>query len=385
MRILLFTLLCLLLFSQCKEDKPLIKDDSIEGIYFQDYEIPNLKWGYLDTSGRVVVEPIYDDVRDMTKNLVAANLKGKWGFIDKNGSTIIGHDYKQVLDFNSEGDRVFVQDFNNGWLLLDGLGKVVDSLKYDTYKKFVDDLCAVSKNGLWGIINKSGKEIISPSFLFLEIINDDYIISKKYDKYQLINNKGESLSDLTFDRITIAGEKVLRLKENGQYFFSDYDLKRRSQMFDRLSLFNGDGAVGRVNGKTYLIDEEYIIIVELPYKKVQSAGEGKWKYKSDERWGLLDAKGDKLTDPDYFLLNQYQEDFILYSTSDDNWGYLDNEGEIFIGANFPIAWEYKNGFARFMHRKGIGFINKSKEIVIDKRMYEVRDFYNGLARFQSLR
>ena len=93
--------------------------------------------------------------------------------------------------------------------------------------------------------------------------------------------------------------------------------------------------------------------------------------------------GNRITDPDYDLMNRFQEGLILFSV-EDKWGYLEPDGEIFLPAELPLAWEFKDGFARCLHRRGCGFINKNKELVIDRRIFEVRDFYNGLARYQTM-
>ena len=83
-------LLGCLMMAGCNDDARSRSDnDSIEDIYFNDYVSPSDKWGYMDKTGRTVIKPKYDDVRDMKTSLTAANLKGKWGYIDPRGKKLL--------------------------------------------------------------------------------------------------------------------------------------------------------------------------------------------------------------------------------------------------------------------------------------------------------
>lgn len=47
------------------------------------------KWGFVDTSGKVVIEPKYDKAKSFSNNLAAVCMNEVWGFIDKNGRIVI--------------------------------------------------------------------------------------------------------------------------------------------------------------------------------------------------------------------------------------------------------------------------------------------------------
>ena len=47
------------------------------------------KYGYIDKSGKVVIEPQFDYVRDFSEGLAVVEKDGKWGVIDKNGKVVI--------------------------------------------------------------------------------------------------------------------------------------------------------------------------------------------------------------------------------------------------------------------------------------------------------
>ncbi|EDJ0203504.1 WG repeat-containing protein, partial [Campylobacter coli] len=45
--------------------------------------------GFIDKSGKIVIEPIFDDIWDFREGLAGVKLNGKWGFIDKSGKIVI--------------------------------------------------------------------------------------------------------------------------------------------------------------------------------------------------------------------------------------------------------------------------------------------------------
>ena len=60
------------------------------------------KCGFIDKSGKVVIEPQFDDVGAFIEGLAWVKKDGKWGFIDKSGKVVIEPQFDGAGDF-SEG------------------------------------------------------------------------------------------------------------------------------------------------------------------------------------------------------------------------------------------------------------------------------------------
>jgi len=381
--LLTFVFLFLLCFTACKEETSSDGDQlSTEDAYFQDYESPDKKWGFLDLKGKKIVPAKFDDVRDMVSDLTAVNYEGRWGFIDKVGSEKIPFKYKQVLDFN--GYYTFVEDFDSNWLLIDQTHKVIDTLAFDNYQTFTKVYCAVANNNRWGLIDSSGQVKIPTKYELLKITDDNACIVKSAGKYGLVSYDDEIIKDFEYKRIKVLTDSEWLLFRNDiGYFYENLRTKVKSKTFEKASDIQDGLVIVRVNKQYSLFDlNTQKISKSFDYDKLEVGGEGFWKYKQNGKWGILDREGNVLTEAKFDMLNQYHENFMVFGV-DDMWGYLDNTGKVLINARFPLAWDFKNGLARIFTDKGIGYMNKEGKLILVTNSYEARDFHNGLARFQE--
>lgn len=75
------------------------------------------KWGFADTKGKVVVEPLYDQAKSFSYGLAAVCKDGLWGFIDKEGNTAIEFQFLDADYFNEKGGCM-VRTSSDSWQLL---------------------------------------------------------------------------------------------------------------------------------------------------------------------------------------------------------------------------------------------------------------------------
>ncbi|MFI4955107.1 MAG: WG repeat-containing protein [Gammaproteobacteria bacterium] len=126
-----------------------------------------IKYGFMDKTGKVVIQPIFDEVRTFHEGLapVKKNIDYEaplWGFIDKTGKIVIPYQYYEVRTFH-EG-LAAVENRQGYWGFIDKAGKIVSGLQYKQVGDFHDEIAWVRRNeapqGKTGYIDKSGKIII---------------------------------------------------------------------------------------------------------------------------------------------------------------------------------------------------------------------------------
>lgn len=71
------------------------------------------KWGYVDTDGKVMIKPQYDEARSYSNGLAAVCKDGKWGFINGNGEVVIDYQFAGADYFNSNGSCMVQTDVPN--------------------------------------------------------------------------------------------------------------------------------------------------------------------------------------------------------------------------------------------------------------------------------
>jgi hypothetical protein len=86
------------------------------------------KWGYIDKTGKTVIEPQFDDIREFNEGLAAVQMGEQWGYINTQGTLVISPQFER-------GDR------------------------------FSDGLAAVKVDTQYGYINSTGKFVIPPQFV----------------------------------------------------------------------------------------------------------------------------------------------------------------------------------------------------------------------------
>ncbi|NUN10758.1 MAG: WG repeat-containing protein [Ignavibacteriaceae bacterium] len=100
-------------------------------------------YGYVDKTGKFVIEPVYDEVRDFSDGLAAVKKEGKWGFIDKDGKTVVPFQFSNEPKSFSD-NRAFVLGTNNTWGIIDKEGKLLIEPKYKQVFPFSSGYAVVS-------------------------------------------------------------------------------------------------------------------------------------------------------------------------------------------------------------------------------------------------
>lgn len=67
-------------------------------------------WGFVDTSGAVVIEPGYEDARSFANGLAAVRTGGLWGYVSPAGDLVIPATFRDATRFSSKGTALVLTD-----------------------------------------------------------------------------------------------------------------------------------------------------------------------------------------------------------------------------------------------------------------------------------
>jgi len=71
------------------------------------------KWGFADTSGKIIIEPQYEEAKSFSNGLAAVCQNGAWGFIDTDNNVVIDCKFAGADYFNEEGSCMVRTDEPN--------------------------------------------------------------------------------------------------------------------------------------------------------------------------------------------------------------------------------------------------------------------------------
>lgn len=198
--------------------------------------------GLIDLEGKVIAEAKYDDISYMPETedfLVTSNKKV--GIMSKDGTLKVQIIYDGI-DLMDKDAGLYLATKDNKYGILDIKGNRKLYMEYDqigmdisSYAKneikskylLADNLIPVKKDGLWGLFNKSGKQVVDfqyDSFGYIATSNKDafnllvipdynVIVTKKNNKYGIINSSGVEII------VPIADDIYMTINSDKKYYY----------------------------------------------------------------------------------------------------------------------------------------------------------------------
>ena len=150
-----------------------------EGLaYFSRMEGETQKYGYIDSSGTVVIEPRYDVATEFRDGLAAVALGHpddgdvEWGYIDTTGSWIVEPSFASATSFSEDSAVVTLRGYGSqglqyGWV--DPAGTLRFGSEWAVIQPYAEGLAAVAVAGEFGklhfgFVGASGTPVIARQF-----------------------------------------------------------------------------------------------------------------------------------------------------------------------------------------------------------------------------
>lgn len=345
--ILLLTLVFIFLFTSCsfKTSVP-TTSSNINGPLFPAYSIigSSKKWGYIDSSGKFVIKPKYDNASDFQANNIAiVSVNNKYGLIDRQGNSILVPIYDDITNY-SEGYAVAKKDSIN--TLIDEKGKAIYS-STSWITDFKNGMCLISKNSnnksLYGFLDKNGSLKLNEQYLYAESFNGDKALVETADnKYHLIDKSGNIVTTYNYNDLNSYSEDTIVYKDQSTnlkgYISSDGKVIINAK-FSVADDFKDGFAIAAVSTGTYqppkygLIDKNGNYVIKPDYTSITYLGQGLYSVTKAEDTtsayyqpkAIINNSGTLLTDFKYYEVGNFANGYC--SVSDDSSTYfIDKKG-----------------------------------------------------------
>lgn len=369
-----------LLLGSCKRDTS--TNASEEEIYLADYEAPQHKWGFMDTTGAMTIDAVYDDAGPFSEGFAAVNKDGKWGYINKAGEIVIQPIYKSAWAFHEGYARV--EQFGQQGQFIDKTGIPLKGEEWSAADDFSNGFAKVSVGSVFGYINASGEIAVQPIYTRGYNFTNGLCVVEFQDKLGVINSNGTEIVKPTYDQIKLpTGSQIIICKSGDDAYVLDY-LGKELFHLPAAKIVDSDGEVVSVREG----DQMYLLHVSTkvkspPFSNIIYLEEKRWAGKSDGGYQLIDNQGKAMSTYHYEQLNKFRDGVAAYS-KEGLWGYINLNGNDLTGNVFGLAWDYKDGLARAAFEEGIAFINLSQKLAFypPTGSLDMRDFSEGLAAVQ---
>ncbi len=160
------------------------------------------KFGYIDTSGHVVIPYRFDEAGVFIQNRARVKIDGKYGLIDHHGDFVVPPKYTEVNAF-SEGRAVVREGRLSG--LIDEDGKEIVPPNYKWLSSFSDGLAIFSNFTLsaetqrFGAIDATGRVVIELIYAELQPFSNDRAAFRRDGKFGFLSKTGDIVVPAIYD------------------------------------------------------------------------------------------------------------------------------------------------------------------------------------------
>jgi hypothetical protein len=305
--------------------------------------IANEKYGYIDTSGKLVIPAQYDDARHFADGLAAVQIGGKWGYINPKGERVIPPQFTMFADF-TEGLAKVTQDNQVGFI--DKTGKLVIPYRFDEAYSFSEGVAIVRVGQQWSYIDKTGQLLIPLQPHPLQSFSNGMAAIKVNNQYGFIDKTGKRVIEPQFLGVDSFYEELAAVMIPNTYQWG-------------------------------YIDKTGKVIIEAKFSQAQRFSEGLAGVKMDDKWGFIDKKGAVVIPYQFFAPQDFPGDGVEpFSGSlamvrlGEKAGFINKIGNMVIQPQFGDAWSFSEGFARvsisgkWVREVNIGGSNSPPEISV---------------------
>jgi len=305
----------------------------------------NGQFGYINTDGRVVIEPQFDSAGDFVDGLAPVGKKAgrdnRFGYINEKGAITIPMKFQDVREF-SEGRAVV--KFLGRYGVIDTSGKFVAEPVFDRAFSFSDGAARVIQQDMhtgesrYGFIDRQGKLIITPQYVFASDFR-------------------EGLAGFA-----VSGNDTLKMG-----FIDKLNRVVIKPKFNVVGSFSEGLAPVAQDAVTYLFEGSVLIAeASSPRKKIM----------------YVDKRGSVVITGEFDSANDFSEGLAVVEI-DARCRYIDKTGKVMLQPNFPAkadCGKFSEGMAPINHDNGAKFIDKNGKTVITTTFDWADRFRAGVAR-----
>lgn len=356
--------------------KVIFQDKSIEyiGLFNNGLAIAkkNGKIGYLNTKGKFVISPTYEEATSFYNQATLVKKNGKWALINNKGKLLTAfniEDKNYGPEYRKSGQ--FPVKINGLWGSMNYKGKLVVPAEFQDKIEFRGNTVE------WGLHRDAYSAIVRKDGLIIPLDKQHYSLGEPQNGLWIIQDSGEGIVDVSGQLIVEPqdDQKVI-LSEDGSYAVRDIK----------------DPSAGWTFYK-----KDQTLLFESNYTDIQAFSEDLAAVKVNQKWGYVSKQGDIKIPAQFEEANLFQMGSAVIRKS-GKYGLIGNRGEVILPAKYdeivPLIERTnymnnriekvttKNPLYRVKLKKNYGIVDSRGKIVMDVK-YEIlelerTDYYRDI-------
>ena len=339
-------------------------------------------WGYIDVSGKVVIEPRFEFADEFAEGFAVVKVDGKYGFIDQSGKFLVEPRYTSARPFSEGLARVQVggdvYGFNGTWGFIDQTGRMVIEPQYhdptwasETSYNFHNGLAMIEVNDKKGFINTIGEVVIPPRFDYAYSFSEGLasVCETHGGKWGYIDTAGRWAIPPKFDWASLFSEGLAPVTLNGVCGYIDQtgELKLKPNFTrketDCASVWGSfDGGLSRwmIGDKYGFINKAGEIVIKPDFELTFNFAERMALIVQDAKYGFIDQTGQLVIKPQFYHARDFHHGLARVNYARDAWGYIDKSGR-FVWKQPAETLADAIPFIQTGHTRDLGFVGWSPE------------------------
>ena len=341
------------------------------------------KWGYLDTTGHIIIAATYDGAKQVTKETGIVKKEKKWGMIDMKSATLIPLVY-DALSYMEVDTNTFVTAQINGirYGYVNRNGNIMIPADLKQSKVLGNGFIGFSRTGKWGVMNSQGVQVCNETYHEILPFSEGIAAVRLGNKWGFIDTLGTQIIAPTYEKAGQFKSGVARIVKNQRWGYVDLSGTIIIEpKYMQAGNFSGGAAPVRTRDGFGLMNKEGKWIQKPVYgsiKQLDSSLTGYFVLRSDYGTSICKADG-KTVVPAKYEAYKYLGEGIIGCRNGTRWAIADTTGKIISNLIFEQLKPFSEHYAAAAQDGKWGFINKNGKFVVQPKYRVVGNFVDHLA------
>lgn len=339
-------------------------------------------WGRINERLEEIIPPRYTWIHEFISDWAYVGYNDYYSKIALrhiNGKEINLFDYSftnESLDNTFEDGLLLVCHREYGYGFIDEDGDEIIKCKYHSAEKFVNGLAKVRYDTEFGYINKKGELLIengnktfflSPQYEWGWKCEYGYIKVQKNNLYGLLDESGKEIISCSYEKLEVLSDNEILVEKifNDPNLYSKFLWKGHKSIIKQRLILNNKGYYVLNLNKSNMS-----LVMTQKYDWIYPFHDGIARIEKNGKWGFINQVGEEIVLFERDIkVSDFSYGLALIKRNNNSFYYINSTGNVVIdsdnlGLNDCFPYSFKDDYAIIIRNSKFGMIDKTGEIII---------------------